>query len=212
MGNGVTSIGANVFVGCTNLTSVALPNSLTTIGGSAFDGSGLTSVTIPNSVTSIGDFAFAIGVLTNVTIGNSVTNIGDWAFHDCPRLTGAYFQGNAPTANATNVFYNDNIATVYYLPGTTGWEATFGGCPTALWCLSKPLILNSSPSFGIPTNEFGFTISWATNIPVVVEASTNLAIPSWSALCTNTLTNGACYFGDSDWTNHPTRLYRLRSP
>jgi len=46
----------------------------------------------------------------------------------------------------------------------------------------------------------------------VVEACTNLVNPVWSALGTTTLIGGASYFGDPQWTNYPTRLYRLRSP
>ncbi len=58
-GKPVTSIGFEVFSGCSGLTSVTIPDSVTSIGNSAFSGcSGLTSVTIPDSVTSIGDWAF----------------------------------------------------------------------------------------------------------------------------------------------------------
>lgn len=47
------------FDGCTSLTSVTIPSSVTSIGGSVFSGcSRLTSVTIPDSVTSIGNWAF----------------------------------------------------------------------------------------------------------------------------------------------------------
>ena len=55
-------------------------NSVTNIGGSAFQGNQLTSVTIPNSVTSIGSSAFYNNQLTSVTIPNSVTSIGSYAF------------------------------------------------------------------------------------------------------------------------------------
>jgi hypothetical protein len=67
-------------------------------------------------------------------------------------------------------------------------------------------------NFGVQTNCFGFTISWATNTPVVVEACTNLADPDWQPVQTNTLTTGSSYFNDPQWTNYPSRFYRLRSP
>jgi hypothetical protein len=74
------------------------------------------------------------------------------------------------------------------------------------------MILGSGYGLGSTTNGFGFTISWATNIPVVVEACTDLANAVWSPIRTNTLTDGCCYFCDPQWTNYPGRFYRLRSP
>ena len=87
--NSVTSIGESAFEYCSRLTSVTIPNSVTSIGGFAFDGcSGLTSVSIPNSVTFIGSNAFSgCSGLTSVTIGNSVTSIGGLAFYGCSGLT-----------------------------------------------------------------------------------------------------------------------------
>ena len=86
--NSVTSIGRFAFGYCESLTSVTIPYSVTSIGGSAFSYcSSLTSVTIPNSVTSIGNVAFRdCSSLTSVTIGNSVTSIGGSAFEDCTAL------------------------------------------------------------------------------------------------------------------------------
>jgi hypothetical protein len=211
--NSVTSIGDNAFAYCSGLTNVTMGNNVTSIGQQAFVGcSGLTSVAIPSSVTNIGLAAFGwCEWLSSVTLGNGLTSIGGWAFDSCSNLTTVYFQGTAPSLGLA-AFNADNNATVYYLPGTSGWGTTFGGRPTALWFLPNPLVLNSGPGFGLKTNQFGFVISWATNIPVVVEACTSLANPIWSPVETNTLTGGSAYFSDSQWTNYPARFYRLRSP
>jgi hypothetical protein len=132
-------------------------------------------------------------------------------FSYCRALTGVYFEGNAPSFGLY-VFDHTLNAIIYYLPGKTGWDATFG-VPTALWSL--PVTLTSSFA-GVWTNQFGFTIT-AGNVPagsnlvVVVEACTDPANSSWSPVGTNTLTNGSSYFSDPTWTNYPIRLYRLHS-
>ena len=81
----VTTIGAEAFYNCKELTSVSIPNSVKSIGNFAFDGcTGLTSVTIPNSVTSIGYSAFFnCSGLTSVTIPNSLTSIRAYTFAGC---------------------------------------------------------------------------------------------------------------------------------
>jgi hypothetical protein len=236
MGTNVTSIGPYLFYGCSRLTSTTIPDSATSIGSYAFyDCTSLTNATIGNGATNIGISAFQYcASLTNVTIGTSVTVIGIQAFFNCSNLTsitipssvtnigssaftrcglkGVYFQGNAPSpTNNVSVFAGDNT-TVYYLPGSTGWSSTFDGRPTALWFLPNPVILNNGSSFGVQSNGFGFMVSWATNMPVVLEASTNLSNPNWTPIATNTLSGGTSYFSDLQWTNYPGRYYRIRSP
>ena len=85
----VTTIGKSAFVGCCSLTSVTIPDSVMSIGPAAFSHcSSLTSLTIPDSVTTIGGGAFYdCNSLTSVTIPNSVTTIGEDAFLDCGSLT-----------------------------------------------------------------------------------------------------------------------------
>ena len=82
---GVTkTIADNAFLYCTGLTSITIPDSVTSIGNYAFSGcAGLTSITIPNGVTSIGDGAFAYcSGLTSITIPDSVTSIGCDAYYN----------------------------------------------------------------------------------------------------------------------------------
>ena len=85
----VTSIGSYAFYGCSGLASLTLPSSVTSIGWYAFeDCSGLTSFTLPSSVTSIGYRAFyGCSGLTSLTIPSSVTSIGYKAFAYCSGLT-----------------------------------------------------------------------------------------------------------------------------
>jgi hypothetical protein len=188
-----------------------IPTSVTSIGNSAFyECVGLTNVTIPNSVTGIGPYAFVnCSSLTSITIPGSVVSIDLAAFGGCSGLASVYFTGNAPTLGLFGQFDSDTNATIYYLPGTMGWSTNFAGLPTALWL---PQIQLSDASFGVRTNQFGFNINWASGMTVVVEASTSLIHPTWSAVATHTLTGGSSYFSDPQWTNYPSRFYRIRSP
>ena len=85
----VTSIGGHAFEKCSGLTSLTIPSGVTTIDYYAFaDCRGLTSLTLPSSVTSIGGHAFAwCSGLTSLTLHSSVTSIGDYAFAWCSGLT-----------------------------------------------------------------------------------------------------------------------------
>ena len=81
----VTSIGKEAFKGCSDLTSITLPNGVLNIKSNAFNGcSSLTSITLPKRLTHIWDFAFSgCTGLTSIEIPNSVTNIAFAAFRDC---------------------------------------------------------------------------------------------------------------------------------
>jgi len=145
--NSVTNIGDDAFNECYRLTDVTISDSVTGIGNGVFSACiGLTNVTIPDSVTTIGGGAFeSCSSLTTITIPDSVTSIGDYAFGYCTNLSGVYFLGNAPSLGSPSVFVGEvgyDPATVYYLPGATGFGITYGGLRTALWTGSSLVVVN----------------------------------------------------------------------
>ena len=110
------------FYNCESLTSITIPNSVTSIDDYTFYYCiSLTSVTIGNSVTSIGDSAFYSSGLTSITIPDSVTSIGDNAFYNCSGLKTVFYKGSAEqwgkiSINSNN--YSLTSATRYYYSET----------------------------------------------------------------------------------------------
>ncbi len=108
----VTSIGEDAFEYCFGLTNATIPGSVISIGEDAFGYcASLTSVTIPGSVTGIGYAAFAGSGLTNVTIPGSVTNIGAYAF-SCSNLA-------AINVDSQNSVYSSVAGVVFDKSGST---------------------------------------------------------------------------------------------
>ena len=167
----VTAIGEQAFSGCTSvyhrrrskkLTSITLPDSITTIGKWAFYGCiGLTSITLPNSVTTIEDNAFrdCIG-LTSVTLSTcaaqadpflsvrnamgiplrySLTTIGYGAFNGCIGLTSINLFQDSLTTIEAYAFEGCTALTSITLPNslTSIGNSAFEGC-TALTSITLP--------------------------------------------------------------------------
>ena len=101
--NDITSIGSSAFEGCGSLTSITLPSSVTSIGEYAFYYcSGLTSITLPSSVTSIGNYAFSdCESLTSIDLPESLTSIGEEAFYYCYELTSITIPANVTSIGSS---------------------------------------------------------------------------------------------------------------
>ena len=141
----VTSIGNEAFHGCCGLTSLVIPSGVTSIGDEAFHGCcGLTSLVIPSGVTSIGDEAFyGCSGLTSLTIPSSVTSIGESAFSGCSGLTSLVIPSGV-TSIGDEAFYGCSGLTSLVIPSsvTSIDRSAFSGC-SSLTSLTIPSSVTS---------------------------------------------------------------------
>ena len=119
--NSVTSIGESAFQGCSNLTSITIPNSVTSIETWAFRScKGLTNITIPNSVTSIGRGAFdSCSSLTSINIPDKITSIESSVFSDCSNLTSVTIPDNVTSIGGYAFQRCSNLTSINIPDGVT---------------------------------------------------------------------------------------------
>ena len=190
----VVEIGSLAFQGCDNMTSVTIPNSVTSIGNNAFvDCRGLTSVTIPKEVTSagFGIFNYCTG-LTSVIIENGVTEIWESTFSGCTGLTSVSIPDGV-TSIGKRAFVGCTGLTSISIPNsvTSIGERAFADC-TGLTSVSIPNSVTSigERAFADCTNLTSITI------PNGVTDIGSEAFSGCSGLTSITLPNSVTEIGD----------------
>ena len=127
----ITSLPSSAFLNCSSLTTITMPSTVTTIGNNAFEGcKALSSIVIPEGVTAISNYLFnGCEKLASVTFPQGITTIGEGAFVDCKSLTTLSLP-NQITSIEKTAFKNCTGLTSIVLPEelTTIKESSFEGC------------------------------------------------------------------------------------
>ena len=197
-------IGAYTFKNNTTITSIVIPNNVTSIGDEAFyNCEGLTSITIPNSVTSIGYRAFyGCSGLTSITIPNSVTSIGIKAFNGCSGLESIVVDKGNTTYdsrdNCNSLIETRNNRLIVgckksVIPNnvTSIGDGAFYGCSG----LTSITIPNSVTSIGIEA-FYGCSGLTSITIPNSVTSIGYQAFAYCSGLTSVTIGDGVTSFGN----------------
>lgn len=105
----------------TNIASVEIPNGVTYLNGT-FNSSSVSSISLPNTLTSIGYSTFqSNNSLTSISIPSTVTNIAPYNFTRCPNLNDyQLYWDNPPVTYSSSTMMQENTNTYYTIPkGTT---------------------------------------------------------------------------------------------
>ena len=191
--------GANFFHSCANLTSIVLPESVTSIGESAFcDCFNLSSVSIPNSVTSIGSSAFYdCDNLSSIVIPESVTSIGSYCFFYCYSL-GAIVIPDGVTSIGNSMFYHCTSLSSVTIPSsvTSIGELAFYEC-RSLTSINIPEDVTS-----IGRNAFnGCTRLISVVIPEGITTIEDYVFANCSYLTSVVIPEGVTSIGDYAFSN-----------
>ena len=208
----VTSISSYAFYGCTSLTSITIPDSVTSIGINLLNGcTSLTSASISNSVKNLKESIFyGCTSLTSVSIGNSVTSISTSAFNGCTSLTSITIPDSV-TSIGNYAFIGCTGLTSITIPDsvTSIGDQTFYGC-TGLTSITIPDSVTS-----ISTSAFnGCTGLTSITIPDSVTSIGNYAFSGCTGLTSITIPDSVTSIGNyafSGCTNLETAYVKSKT-
>ena len=195
----VTTIPAEAFKGCKNLSFIILPDNLQNIGNSAFEGcSSLGSIALGAKVTSVGERAFyECRSLQSATLGEAVTAIGAEAFYRCSQLESIAIPTGVKSLNDKTFYDCTSLAEVTLAEGVESiGDHCFTLC-SSLNNITLPESLTSVDAFAFNDCAALATVIFGNNI----ESLGNNAFAGCGALTNVTLPDSLKSIGDSTFIN-----------
>lgn len=185
--DGITSIGAETFLGCKKL-NIPIPRNITSIQNGSYSDTGIESIDIPSGVTSIGSYAFSSckkltnvhipegvttlgqeafaygGSLVEVDIPSTITNIGNCCFFNNPLVT-AICRATVPPSFGLIVFNNVASNFAIYVPDQSvqAYREASGWLDYADWIWPMEGYLYGIIKFADPAVEAICVANWDTN-------------------------------------------------
>lgn len=151
-----------------NIKQITLPNSIISIGDSAFYGnSKLYNISLPNSIKSIGEKAFSECTgLYSASVPNSVSYIGDGAFYNCNNLSSIKIPDSV-TEIRTSAFEGCTNLCSIVIPNSVRyiWDRAFYGCKNLL-SVSIPKYIEIIMSFAFKECNALESIYYDTDNPI----------------------------------------------
>ena len=195
----ISGYGSGIFLGCTSLTSMVVPEGVTALPNKIFQNASLVSVTLPSTLETIGDYAFQNSSLAEVVLPDSVTYIGHNAFEGCKNLENVVFGQNIQEIGY-RAFAKCTKLTQVELPASlqTTDEEVFYGC-TALTEVNYPIGLTKISGYGDGIFA-GCTALTTMVVPEGVTALPNKIFQN-SALVSVTLPSALETIGDYAFRN-----------
>jgi hypothetical protein len=160
----IKTIEAQAFSGCSSLKFVTVPNSVTAINDSTFEGcSKLKKIILGASTKTIGSKAFKdCASLTSIVIPKSVTSLASDAFANCINLKTVYYAGSESNWNAINISTgNDQIKNAQKVYNSTASNQTSPSTPSAQVDISA---ISNSPILYICEDDESITIPASNKI------------------------------------------------
>ncbi len=193
--NSITSIGARAFRLTTRLTNLAIPNSVTSIGEAAFQGSSITSIVLPNNLTEISANMFNSSKLTSIIIPDSVTSIGTGVFSNCSDLSDVTLSSNLINIG-NGAFSNTTSLTHITLPNSITNIGEYAFVGSNITSINLPNSLTT-------INAGAFISSKLTSIamPNSITSIGENAFNGCSDLTSITFSNTLTHIGDNAFYN-----------